>query len=948
MPSLTYDGRSFQIDGRRIWIVSGSLHYARIPREHWEDRINLAKQAGLNTIDVPVFWNRHEPRPGHFDFAGDNDLRQFVQLIGQAGLYCILRPGPYIGEDWDFGGFPVWLNTLKDVRLRASSGTFLEACSRYLNAVANRVRDLQVTSPGKAGPGGIGGGPILLVQNESQWTCGDDRQADLYLTELNRYLREAGFTVPIINANNLWQGAEGEIECWSGSGDLLGTVRQLATVRPDRPRFVIDFDVAQQATWGDELPPQTPGSAVEQRLAQILAGGSQFNIHPFHGGTNFGFWGGRVHDAVTPWGGYATSSRDDGAPLSESGAPGATYASIRRICTFASRFARVLANLDPSYRPVIAAPNTIAPATERAPATTRKNPAAADAPAPTVLHATGPQGGVAFVFGAPSRGDEPGRQVELLLPHGTMLPVEVGPDGVTWCVFDAFLGGRATLDYCNLSAFAAIGKVLVIYGRAGAPVRLSINGSPLESEVPKGKGAAPAILSHEGCTVVIATREQLESIHLTDDAVYVGVAGLTSALQPIALPGVKTCTRINAESEVSVISAGRTAQGKRPHEKVTISEWSHAVASDYSDGSSARFAVIEGPADLGTLGCPYGYGWYRCRIKSSGGSKLHVMAPRSGDRLHAFIDGQDAGVLGRGPGASDSIALPLKKGPQTLVMLADNLGRLSGGMGLGELKGLYGQVLHVEALKGVKAQLKSGEPIEPLAFRTPIWGVQSGDLTLHERVTWTVPHAKKHPIVMSIGVFPGRGLLLVNDKPIAFLERGGLEQVLLESEQLKGGANTIQVALLAEQDGSPPDAAVEALTHGVRFYDGVESITAKGEWAFARWEPPRASAFHKQKPAGKLASPTWWKTSFRCTDGHVPLRLDLTGFTKGQVYVNGRDAGRYFVATPDGKAIVPRTQPLIPAAWIRAGDENELLVFDEHGGSPGKVSLHPAETMSHA
>jgi hypothetical protein len=939
MPSLTYDGRSFQVDGRRIWIVSGSLHYARIPREHWEDRIHLAKQAGLNTIDVPVFWNRHEPRPGHFDFTGDNDLRQFVQLIGQAGLYCILRPGPYIGEDWDFGGFPVWLTSLKDVRLRASSGVYLEACSRYLNAVADKVRDLQVTSPGKAGPGGVGGGPIILVQNESQWTCGDDRQADLYLTELNRYLREAGFTVPIINANNLWQGAEGEIECWSGAGDLLSTVRQLASVRPDRPRLVIDFDVTQQPTWGDELPPPTPGSTVEQRLAQILAGGGQFNIHPFHGGTNFGFWGGRVHDAVTASGGYSATSRDDGAPLSEAGTPGPTYAAVRRTCTFASRFARVLANLDPAYRPVIAAPNTVA----RDVVPVRKNVPAAAAPAPTVLHATGPQGGIAFVFGEPPRGDEPGRTVDLLLPQGTTLPVEVGPDGVTWCAFDAFLGGRATLDYCNLSAFALVGKVLVVFGRPGAKAILSINGSPMESEVPKGKGSVPTIINHEGCAVVIATHEHLDTIHLTDDAVYVGVTGLTTAMQPIAIPGTKSCTKINADGESSAVSVGRATHGKRPHEKATIAEWSHAIASDYIDGSSARFAAIDGPADLGSLGCQYGYGWYRCRIKSSSASKHHVMAPRSGDRLHAFIDGQDAGMLGRGPGAADTLALSLKKGPQTLVMLADNLGRLSGGMGLGELKGLYGEIWDVEAIKGVKGQLKNGEPIDPLAFRTPIWGVQSGDLTLHERATWTVPHRKKHPIIMSIGVFSGRGLLLVNDKPVAFIERGGLEQIVLDSEQLKGGANTIQVALLAESTTEATEAAIESLLEHVRFYDGVEALTAKGEWGFARWEPPRASAFTKQRPAGKLAGPTWWKTTFRCADGHVPLRLDLTGFTKGQVYVNGRDVGRYFVATPDGKPIVPRMQPFIPSAWIRAGDENELLVFDEHGGNPGKIQLHAAE-----
>src|ERR1044071_9639276 len=145
MPSATFDGRSFMLDGRRIWLVSGSGHYARIPHELWEQRILSAKAAGLNCIETPVFWNRREPRPGSFHFKGDNDLRRFVQLIGAAGLYCILRPGPFIGQQWDGGGLPAWITGIKGVKLRVHNGPFLEACSRYLTAVAGQVRDLQAT-----------------------------------------------------------------------------------------------------------------------------------------------------------------------------------------------------------------------------------------------------------------------------------------------------------------------------------------------------------------------------------------------------------------------------------------------------------------------------------------------------------------------------------------------------------------------------------------------------------------------------------------------------------------------------------------------------------------------------------------------------------------------------------------------------------------------------------
>ena len=129
MATISYDGQSLLIDGRRIWLVSGAIHYARTPHQLWRSRIRAAKQAGLNCIETHVFWSMHEPRPGKFRFEGDADLRRFIQIIAAEQMYCILRPGPYVGADWDFGGLPPWLNRMPDIALRESSGPFLEACA---------------------------------------------------------------------------------------------------------------------------------------------------------------------------------------------------------------------------------------------------------------------------------------------------------------------------------------------------------------------------------------------------------------------------------------------------------------------------------------------------------------------------------------------------------------------------------------------------------------------------------------------------------------------------------------------------------------------------------------------------------------------------------------------------------------------------------------------------
>jgi beta-galactosidase len=925
MASVTYDGRSFMLDGRRIWLVSGSIHYARVPREQWAQRIHAAKMAGLNTIETPVFWNRHEPRAGQFDFKGDNDLRHFVQLIGQAGMWCILRPGPYIGAEWDFGGLPSWLMGVKGVRFRVANGPFLEACSRYLGAVADQVRDLQVTARGKPGP-------LLLVQNEESWTCGDDQQGAAYLGELNRYLRESGLEVPTINSNNLWQGVEGEIDSWSGSGDMLGVVRQLATVKPDQPRLV-QYVAGAPSTWGTAAPtPPTPAE-LEQRLAQILAAGGQFNISPFHGGTNFGFWGGRL--AEMEWG-YSTASHDHGAPLSEVGAATPACTSIRRLCTFASRFGRILANLDPAYRPVVMSP-ALAEAPGETPSRGRGK-REGGTPGASVIHAAGAQGGVAFIFNP-----EPHRAgteiVRLLLPDGTSLPVDISGQAVTWCIFDAIIGGRAKVDYSSLSAFGMVGKVVVLFGSAESEGQISVNGSPLAADVP-AKAKSPAIIEHEGLTLVIAAREHLEAIHLTDDAVFIGASDLSTTGQPMGV-GHRTCTKISAEGVVSQAPLVAPAHGKKGAERLTLSEWSVAPVTDYCDGTSPRYASIDGPADLGSLGSPFGYGWYRVRLKAAAPSKPRVALPFSGDRLHLHLDGEPLGLVGHGPGAAPELSIPLKKGSQTLAVLAENLGRLSGGNNLGDQKGLYGPILEVKTLRVPRPVLKTSEPIPILSFRTPIWEVNPGDLTLPDRVTWTLAHRRKTAVLFTVGPSPARALLLLNAKPIALVERGVVERHMLQTDQLKAGVNIVQLAVIPDPAVADAKDVLDAVAGEAGFEECLQDLAAKSEWAFAKWEPPRASAYHKAKPGERtgVGCPAWWSATFDAADPSRPLFFDATGLTKGQLYVNGRHLCRYFVATAGGKAVPPQTIYYMPAPWLHAEGENTVLIFDEHGASPMKCRL---------
>src|SRR5437899_9952194 len=99
------DGK-FVLDGKPFQVISGEMHYPRIPRAYWRDRFRMAKAMELNTITTYIFWNAHETRPGIFDFSGNNDVAEFIREAQQEGLYVILRPGPYVCAEWEWGGYP--------------------------------------------------------------------------------------------------------------------------------------------------------------------------------------------------------------------------------------------------------------------------------------------------------------------------------------------------------------------------------------------------------------------------------------------------------------------------------------------------------------------------------------------------------------------------------------------------------------------------------------------------------------------------------------------------------------------------------------------------------------------------------------------------------------------------------------------------------------------------
>jgi beta-galactosidase len=914
MAAVNFDSRTLSVDGKRIWLVSGSIHFQRTPRAEWADRIHAAKHAGLNTIETPIFWNLIETRPGSYDFKANNDIRHFVQLIADAGMYCVLRVGPYVGEGWDLGGLPAWSLNIPNLELRKPNQPYLESVGKYFNALAKQVKDLQAST--------TRGAPIVMIQNEAHWNCGDELAAKGYLGELGRYLREAGFTVPKINSNNLWQGAEGDIDGWSGQGDMFGIMRQLTAVRPDQPEIVIDYGPKSRPVFAQPKPEELDGLAYQRQLAEITCAGGQFNLSNFASGTSHGFYAGK--SPIGEFNAYAPT-QDTNAMLDEHGRTTSVHHPVRRLTMFASSFARVLAHTEHENPPIV-----IDPASD--PSMINGH---------IITHMRGTQGSVVFIF-SPLKAK--GGTLNLLLSDGASLQVRLGHQRVHWCMFDVNLSSQHTLDYTSLNTLTATENALVVFGAANAIGEVSINGTPMEVEVPKGR--KPLVIDHEGMTLIVVCDEMADETYIHDEHVYVGVGGITPEGELIPSPNGKTHTHIDPKGVAKTHNTKFVegyAEEKLP--KVSIGAWERALPEEHIDGLSPRYAQIPGPADLSELGTPYGYGWYKVAIKNSANKKLKVMAPESSDRVTVFLDGEYVGVFGEGPGAEDVLSLPTKKGEQQLVMLADNMGRVDSGSDMTGNKGVYGHIIEQVSFKVAKPKIENGDPIEILGYRSPVFGLQMGDSTHPGRITWSFKHLKKSSIVVDIPPVPVRMMVILNDEPIRLFDANHRQRLVLDDETTKRGVNDLQIAFennVISHDGVEfVENMLKLINEQCHFYEASNAISDKCEWSFAKWETPAEIDFdsvNKSKMTSTKA-PAWWRSSFDSPSVKVATSLDLAGMTKGQVYVNGHALGRYFVTTNDGKTVEPSLPLAIPSSLLHTDKENDLTIFDEHGASPAKVKV---------
>ncbi|MCA9294800.1 MAG: beta-galactosidase, partial [Phycisphaerales bacterium] len=712
MPTVTVDQHTLQIDGKRLWIVSGTVAYTGAPSELWRDRLLAAKRAGLNTIVVPAIWAEHEPIQGKFDFKGDRSLATFLRLAADLRLHVILRVGPHADDALDLGGIPPWLTASLEPSepLRAPGPAFMASCAAWLTALAKEIAPLQATRARTAGP-------IIAVQLEHRWFVGDDDLAEQYMGGLARFLRERNIDVPVLNTNNLFATAEGQLECWAGSEDLHAITRQLGVAIDNQPRIIADVGAERLATWGETPPPQNE-HALAFAVACVLAAGGQFNVAAFARGMRFASTSGRASTArdrfLTP--GCAEDVFD------ESGTPTAAYSPVRRLCTFASSFARLFHALDPQVEPAAITP---APADPPAAKSKRAVP-------PAVIYKPGDQGAVIFAFG------KPGDALPLTLSDGAHANITLPSTGIAWVVQDAHLFARTTLDLCTLSLFAFQGSTLICFGSAGAQGFISINSAVIEVAVPSGR--TPHIETLEGVTIVVCNEQQIDESLVLDDRFIVGTTAIDGEGNPTAAKAV-ACTIVHTKN--GEVEARKAAAQRTTSRAPAIRSIECADTMTYVDGSSDRFVRIDAPAPLAQLGAPTGYVWLRAELNAKSAHKARVACFDVADRAHIFAGGLPAALLGVASGATGCVtSLQLRKGKQHIVALVDNMGH-SATDAIARAPKALGHIEEVKAFKAGTPKIDLRTPANLLSLGQPVLGLHRGDVTDPHRLAWSFTHRRK-------------------------------------------------------------------------------------------------------------------------------------------------------------------------------------------------------------
>jgi beta-galactosidase len=944
----------FYINGQPTIIRSGSIHYARVPRELWRDRIWRLKMMGFNAVQSYVFWNATEPKEGQWGLTDNVDLDAWLSLLKEMNMYALVRVGPYACAEWEEGGYPSWL-TVKPGMIQREMGPSLPYSDAYLNKVEGIVARQQINH----------GGSVILVQLENEHSRGWGTQAlDPYLKYLDDQARKNGVEVPMFNSG------------LHHSQDPAGEAP--FPVDPS-PWYSTEFWTGWIGKYGD-MAPGTLSEKIRGTWKIIAFGGAGYNYYMAHGGTNFGYSGSGEAPGV---------SYDYSAPIGEAGQFHNLYYPARRAAYFAQAFTPILVGshddptLAKSDQPDLRV-------------TTRTNPLGGSiifldhflrktsaAPVAAIL----PD---ASAYHAPKA--DPNVVLEThvtvgnrTLPHQGAIKV-AAMEPRTIIVNMPWTDNASFESICtNVLLRQTIGTTdyWVCYGPAGDSGEVTLtrkapSTAPAQFDFTYPKDDTVTEISLDSgdgrrAKLLVMNTDLTNRTWLAHDKLYIGPSFVLEDGGMEFPPGGGRATIYSAAGKSEV---AQTPVVVPDLPKLANWMWQDAAPERAPDFSTVGWLKSQGPQAMETYDSFQNrYGWYRTTLPrdSEGPISLHF-AGQSGT-FAPFLNGQPGPVSTLLYGQAGTIDLPnAKAGDNVLAILVKASSRpkttFRGPVGMQLARGLWG---------GASADAAP----TPIAVSWKKWGKATANAVAddlakpdYDDTTWTALDATASSTAMTMdrgvswfrGTFnltpdqvdsilqlprfasippavkqkgapvPARSIVYLNGQPLA-------EPVEDVSHILVSGKNTILLEVqshLGEDAGaltlglwhnSPLSHATWYFHGGLDDLDETAIIGRVTNWSDFLSHRPWLSG----DPA-TAGAPTFW----RCTFAYHPaaqtresMGLITTGLKAGSIWLNGHNLGES-----------PQIYTMyMPECWLKDGD-NDLVVFDLYGNKPDQVQLSRYEDSS--
>lgn len=670
-PFIDYDARGFLINGKRTFIASAGMEYARVPRALWHDRLLRLKRAGFNAVEMYTFWNFHEPKEGRFNFTGDHDLDAYLKLIKSMGMYAIVRVGPYYCGEWNMGGYPIWLRFKKGLRVREDNPQFLSAVDKYFDKLMPIVSRNQINH----------GGAIIMVQLENEHRAGwGTIVPNAYFKHLQSKSLELGLQVPYF---------------FSGLHSGNDPASDYASLDdPGRPNPW--FSPEYWGVWFLNYGPQEMDSTLyDRRTWKIIAhGGNGYNVYMAHGGSNFEYNNDRENAA----------SYDYGAAVGQTGDLRPIYYSFKRANWFARSFQDVLENSLDDRRDLPQISDTIIKVTAR------------KSPVGTIAFLDNPDS-VAVSFELKSPPDVPVKtSSQIKLSAGEIMPV----------VRNYAIAPKVKLAWAPTRIYSIIKHekttAILIYGDEGSKAQLFFDiqkGTDVGSDSSVFNGddgwlafnstvaAVPAVytfVAGKDSIKIIVASNQLATrswFDQEDHKVIVGphyVANVTAKDFTFETPWEN-----KSEKHFWIYNLGNSNEELHhfqtyPHpQQLKLGAWQAKDASSpaLSNFNDKTWLHTTDPQQMGADGDITAYAWYRTKlnVKITGHYLLQLRKAPEGGAV--FLDGKRVDTSAMFP---DTLHLNLKGGiTHTLTIFASHIGRNKLIFKVGEIdtldrKGIWGKV----------------------------------------------------------------------------------------------------------------------------------------------------------------------------------------------------------------------------------------------------------------